>query len=170
MPDATRSAPLLDAAGLDRFLADARGADLKLVFTNGCFDLIHPGHVAYLAAARALGDRLIVGLNSDAGIRRLKGAGRPLIPQEGRAAVLGALRSVDAVVLFDEETPRDLILKVRPDVLVKGGDYRPDEVVGAGDLPAWGGTLRIVPFLPGHSTSTIIDRLRNLKGNNKFST
>ncbi len=169
MTEAPRPAPLLDDAGLERFLAEARGASLRLVFTNGCFDLIHPGHVAYLTEARSLGDRLIVGLNADASVRRLKGPGRPLIGQEGRAAVLGALRCVDAVVLFGEDTPRDLILRVRPHVLVKGGDYRAEDVVGATDLPAWGGTLRILPYLPGHSTSEIMDRLRNPKGNNPFS-
>jgi rfaE bifunctional protein nucleotidyltransferase chain/domain len=162
-------APLLDGPGLDRFLTETRGAGLRLVFTNGCFDLIHPGHVAYLTQARFLGDRLIVGLNTDESVRRLKGPDRPLIGQEGRAAVLGALRCVDAVVLFEEDTPRDLILRIRPHVLVKGGDYRAEDVVGATDLPAWGGTVRILPYLPGHSTSEIISRLRNPKGNNPFS-
>jgi rfaE bifunctional protein nucleotidyltransferase chain/domain len=162
-------APLLDDAGLDRFLEAARASRLRLVFTNGCFDLIHPGHVAYLSEARSLGDRLIVGLNTDAGVRRLKGPERPLVPQEGRAAVLCALRCVDAVVLFGADTPRDLILRIRPQILVKGGDYTPETVVGASDLPAWGGTLRILPFLPGYSTSEIADRLRNPKGHNPFS-
>jgi D-beta-D-heptose 7-phosphate kinase/D-beta-D-heptose 1-phosphate adenosyltransferase len=169
MTETPRPAPLLDAAGLDRFLEEARRAGLRLVFTNGCFDLIHPGHIAYLTEARSLGDRLILGLNTDASVRRLKGTGRPLVPQEGRAAVLAALRCVDAVTLFEEDTPRDLILRVRPHVLVKGGDYRPEEVVGAADLPAWGGVLRILPFVPGYSSSRLMDQLRNLKGNNPLS-
>lgn len=169
MTDPVRPAPLLDARGLDCFLADCRAAGLRLVFTNGCFDLIHPGHVAYLSEARSLGDRLIVGLNTDASVRRLKGPDRPLVPEAGRASVLAALRCVDAVVLFDEDTPRDLILRVRPAILVKGGDYTPETVVGASDVSSWGGTLRILPFLPGYSTSGIVDRLRNLKGNNPFS-
>jgi D-beta-D-heptose 7-phosphate kinase/D-beta-D-heptose 1-phosphate adenosyltransferase len=155
------AAPILDPAALERFLAPVRAAGLRLVFTNGCFDLIHPGHVAYLEEARALGDRLLVGLNTDASVRRLKGPARPLVPAEGRAAVLAALRCVDAVTFFDEDTPRDLILRVRPAFLVKGGDYRPEEVVGAADLPAWGGELRILPFRAGYATSDLVRRIRN---------
>lgn len=155
-------APLLDAAALDRFLTEVRSARQTLVFTNGCFDLIHPGHVLYLAEARRLGDRLIVGLNSDASVRRLKGRGRPLVSGEGRAAILAALRSVDAVVFFDQDTPRELILKIRPDILVKGGDYSADQVVGAEDLPAWGGRLQVLPFHPGFSTSDLVQNIRNL--------
>ena len=162
-------APILDDATLPGFLDETRREGLRLVFTNGCFDLIHPGHVAYLAEARALGDRLLVGLNTDASVRRLKGPDRPLVPQADRAQVLASLRFVDGVVLFGEETPRTLILRVRPHVLVKGGDYRPEEVVGASDLPRWGGELRILPFRPGYSTSDLIDRLRKSKGTNPFS-
>jgi len=161
-PDRSAPAPVFaagDVSGLDRHLAAVRASGLRLVFTNGCFDLIHPGHVAYLAAARALGDRLLVGLNSDASVRRLKGPGRPIVPEADRAAVLAAFRSVDAVAIFGEDTPRDLIVRVRPAVLVKGGDYAPSEVAGAGDLPAWGGELRIVPFVPGYATSSVIARI-----------
>lgn len=161
-PKRSSTAPILDDEGLGRFLEEVRAQRLRLVFTNGCFDLIHPGHVAYLNEARALGDRLLVGLNSDASVRRLKGPPRPLIPAEGRALVLASLRSVDAVTLFDTDTPRDLILRVRPAILAKGGDYRPDEVVGATDLPAWGGVLTTLPFRPGYATSEIVRRIRNL--------
>jgi D-beta-D-heptose 7-phosphate kinase/D-beta-D-heptose 1-phosphate adenosyltransferase len=163
------SAPILDEPGLLRFLDEIRANGLRLVFTNGCFDLIHPGHVAYLMEARALGDRLLVGLNSDDSVRRLKGAGRPLIPERGRGEILAALRCVDAVVVFGEDTPRELILRVRPKFLVKGGDYRPEEVVGATDLPGWGGELRILPFREGFATSKIIAAVRNPKGNNPLS-
>lgn len=162
-------APLLDSSGLVRYLDEIRAGSLRLVFTNGCFDLIHPGHAEYLREARSLGDRLLVGLNSDASVRRLKGPGRPILDERARATVLGAIRWVDATVLFDEDTPLDLILRVRPDVLVKGGDYTLDRVVGAREVLAWGGEVRIVPFLPGHSTSEIVSRLRNLKGNNTLS-
>lgn len=162
-------APLLDEPGLAAFLGDLRRRGLRLVFTNGCFDLIHAGHVAYLREARALGDRLLVGLNSDSSVRRLKGPDRPVLGERARAAVLGALRWVDAVVLFDEETPLELILQVRPDVLVKGGDYTDDGIVGAAEVRSWGGEVRIVPFLPGYSTSEIVSRLRNPKGNNTLS-
>jgi D-beta-D-heptose 7-phosphate kinase/D-beta-D-heptose 1-phosphate adenosyltransferase len=162
-------APLLDAGALEEFLGGARARSLRLVFTNGCFDLIHPGHVAYLAEARALGDLLLVGLNSDASVRRLKGPGRPLIPQEGRFAVLASLRCVDGVVVFEEDTPRDLILRVRPRFLVKGGDYTPAEVVGARELAGWGGELVLLPFRSGYSTSELVRSIRNLKGDNQLS-
>jgi D-beta-D-heptose 7-phosphate kinase/D-beta-D-heptose 1-phosphate adenosyltransferase len=112
--------------------------------------------------ARALGDRLLVGLNSDESVRRLKGPGRPLVDARGRAIVLGSLRCVDAIALFSQETPRELILRVRPAVLVKGGDYKPEEVVGADDLPRWGGRLQILPFQRGYGTSELIQRIRNL--------
>ncbi len=159
---ASRPGPLLDAASLRSFIEQVRSRGERLVFTNGCFDLIHPGHVAYLTDARALGDRLLVGLNSDASVRKLKGAGRPLIPAEGRAEILSALRSVDGVAVFEDETPLRLIVLVRPDVLVKGGDYRPDQVVGASEVTSWGGRLEIVPFRGRYATSAIIRRIRNL--------
>jgi rfaE bifunctional protein nucleotidyltransferase chain/domain len=118
--------------------------------------------VAYLMQARALGDRLLVGLNSDDSVRRLKGPGRPLVDARGRAIVLGSLRCVDGITLFGQDTPRELILRVRPAVLVKGGDYRAEEVVGASDLPQWGGRLEILPFQGGYGTSELIRRIRNL--------
>jgi D-beta-D-heptose 7-phosphate kinase/D-beta-D-heptose 1-phosphate adenosyltransferase len=135
-----------------------------LCFTNGCFDLIHPGHVQYLAEARALGEFLVVGLNSDASVARLKGPGRPLQDEAARAAILLGLRSVDAVVRFDEDTPLELIRALRPEVLVKGGDYAPENVVGRELVEGLGGRLVLIPFLPGHSTSRIEQRIRSGRG------
>ena len=135
-----------------------------LCFTNGCFDMLHPGHVRYLADARALGDFLVVGLNSDASVARLKGPGRPLQDEAARAALLLGLRSVDAVIRFDEDTPLELIRALQPDVLVKGGDYTPDTVVGREIVESRGGKLVLIPFLPGHSTSRIEQRIRSGRG------
>ena len=130
-----------------------------VVFTNGVFDLLHRGHVDLLVAARARGAALLVAVNSDASVRRLKGPGRPIRPATERAYVLAALESVDAVVTFEEDTPLALIQLVRPDVLVKGGDYSPDSVVGADEVRGWGGEVAIVPLTPGQSTTSIIGRL-----------
>ena len=132
-----------------------------VVFTNGVFDLLHPGHIDVLTAAREQGDVLIVGLNSDASTRRLKGAERPVRAEADRAMVLAALEMVDAVTVFGEDTPLELIRHLRPDVLVKGGDYSADTVVGGDDVRGWGGTVVIVPLTPGHSTTSIIERLRD---------
>ena len=142
---------------LERF---GRPRDRIVVFTNGCFDLLHPGHVEYLAQARALGDVLVVGLNSDASVQRVKGAGRPLVVEAGRAAVLAGLRSVDAVTLFDEDTPLELISALLPDVLVKGGDYDLDGIVGRGVVEKAGGDVRALPFVEGYSTTDILTRLK----------
>lgn len=135
-----------------------------LCFTNGCFDLIHPGHVQYLADVRALGDFLVVGLNSDASVARLKGPSRPLQDERARAQVLLGLRSVDAVVRFEEDTPLELIRALQPDLLAKGGDYTPETVVGRDVVEARGGRVAIIPFLPGHSTSAIEARIRSGRG------
>ncbi len=135
-----------------------RAVGERIVFTNGCFDLLHPGHVRLLRQAAALGDFLVVGLNSDASVARLKGPGRPINPAEARAEVLSALEAVSAVTIFDEDTPLDLIKAVRPDVLVKGGDYRPDEVVGRAEVEGAGGRLVLVPLVEGHSTTTLMRR------------
>lgn len=135
-----------------------------VVFTNGCFDILHPGHVDYLARARALGSRLVVGLNSDASVTRLKGPGRPVNDQTSRALVLAALECVDHVVVFDEDTPLELIRKVRPDVLVKGGDWSVDKIVGRDLVEARGGRVLSLPLLPGHSTTAIIERILTLHG------
>lgn len=133
----------------------------QVVFTNGVFDLLHPGHVDLLVAARGLGDALIVGLNGDASVRRLKGPSRPVRPEAERAYVIAALEAVDAVTLFDQDTPLDLVLALRPDVLVKGGDYTPDTVVGRREVESWGGRVVIVPLTPGQSTTAIIEKLRD---------
>jgi|TARA_B100000809_G_scaffold29151_1_gene25315 D-beta-D-heptose 7-phosphate kinase/D-beta-D-heptose 1-phosphate adenosyltransferase len=135
--------------------------DGTVVFTNGCFELLHRGHVEYLAQAKALGDVLVVGLNSDASVQRLRGAGRPLVAEADRAAVLVALRSVDAVTLFDEDTPLELIGTLLPDVLVKGGDYDLDGIVGREVVEEAGGEVRALPFVEGHSTTSILDRLKD---------
>lgn len=140
-------------------VSDWRGRAERVVFTNGCFDLLHVGHVTYLAQARALGDRLVVGLNDDASVRRLKGESRPLQPLADRAAILAALRSVDLVVPFPEDTPLELITALRPDVLVKGGDYAPAEIVGAAEVMGWGGRVLTLPFVAGRSTSAIAEAL-----------
>ncbi len=132
-----------------------------LVFTNGCFDILHAGHIRYLQEARALGDRLIVGINSDASVRRLKGEGRPVNTAEDRALMLKALACVDEVYVFDEDTPLELIKKIRPDIIVKGGDYKPEEVVGRDFAEIYGGRVEIIPFTEGKSTTSIIDRIKN---------
>jgi D-beta-D-heptose 7-phosphate kinase/D-beta-D-heptose 1-phosphate adenosyltransferase len=132
----------------------------RVVFTNGCFDLVHPGHVRLLQQARGLGDALIVGLNSDASVRRLKGDARPLVAQAGRAEVLAVLECVDAVTLFEEDTPRELIAALVPDVLVKGGDWAPDQIVGREEVEAAGGRVVVVPYVEGYSTSALIEQIR----------
>jgi D-beta-D-heptose 7-phosphate kinase/D-beta-D-heptose 1-phosphate adenosyltransferase len=133
----------------------------RVVFTNGCFDLLHPGHARYLAEARRLGDALIVALNSDASVRRLKGAGRPILNERERAEVMAALASVDYVTVFDEETPRELIAALLPDVLVKGGDWALDRIVGREEVEASGGRVLALPYVEGSSTTDIIERIRN---------
>ena len=149
---------ILDLPGLLERYGRPRGG--TLVFTNGCFDLLHPGHVQYLHDARMLGDALVVGLNTDASVSRLKGPRRPLVPEQDRALVLAALASVDAVTFFDEDTPGDLISALMPDVLVKGGDYRLDQIVGREDVTAAGGEVVTIPFVPGHSTTGLLQRIR----------
>jgi rfaE bifunctional protein nucleotidyltransferase chain/domain len=137
----------------------ARRAGRTVVFTNGCFDLIHRGHVDYLKKARSLGDLLVVGLNTDRSVAALKGSGRPLNAQEDRAQVLAALEVVDYVCPFDEDTPAELIAVVVPDVLVKGGDYTAEEIVGRDMVEAAGGRVVVVPLRPGYSTKGLIDRI-----------
>jgi len=132
----------------------------RVVFTNGVFDLLHPGHVDVLLGARREGDALVVGLNSDSSVRRLKGPTRPVRSEADRGYVLAALEAVDAVVVFDEDTPLDLIRHLRPDVLVKGGDYSEATIVGAREVGGWGGRVVVVPLRPGHSTTATITRLR----------
>jgi len=136
-------------------------AGKKLVFTNGVFDILHVGHVRYLAQAKELGDALVVAINSDASVRELKGEGRPLVSQNDRAEVLSALSSVDYVTVFDDNSPRSLIAKLLPDVLVKGGDYALDQIHGREEVEAAGGRVVSLQFVEGSSTSQIIERMKN---------
>lgn len=140
----------------ERLRAEGR----RLVFTNGCFDLLHVGHVRYLGEARSLGDALLVAINSDASVRALKGAGRPLVCESERAEVLAALEAVDFVTVFDEESPRSLIAELVPDVLVKGGDYGLAEIHGREEVEAAGGRVLSLPFVEGASTTGIIERIK----------
>ncbi len=134
----------------------------RIVFTNGCFDIIHAGHVQYLSQANALGDVLIVGLNSDDSVHRLKGPERPVNSEEDRAVVLGALKAVDYVVIFDEDTPYELIKAIRPNILVKGGDYKMEDIVGADFVAESGGETIVLPFLEGRSTTKILNQIKSL--------
>ena len=140
----------------ERWRAARKG---KVAFTNGVFDLLHPGHIDILSAARATADALIVGINSDESVRRLKGLSRPIRSDAERSYVLAALECVDLVVVFPEDTPLALVKLLRPDVIVKGGDYSEDTIVGATEVRAWGGKVVVVPLTPGHSTTNIIKRL-----------
>jgi D-beta-D-heptose 7-phosphate kinase / D-beta-D-heptose 1-phosphate adenosyltransferase len=151
---------VFDWALLDEHLDTWRRQGLRIGFTNGCFDLLHPGHVKLLAGARASCDRLVVGLNGDASVTRLKGAGRPVQPVEARAEVLAALEAVDLVVTFDEDTPEKLIAKVKPTVLVKGADYSREQVVGRELVEAIGGEIVLIDIVPGYSTSAVVERTR----------
>ena len=142
---------------LERF---GRPREGRLVFTNGCFDLLHRGHVEYLHQARALGDALIVAVNTDASVEGLKGPGRPVVPQDDRALVLAGLESVDAVTLFHEDTPQALIQSLLPDVLVKGGDYSLDQMIGREAVEAAGGEVKVIPFIQGRSTTDLLQRIQ----------
>lgn len=145
----------------DRKLAYWRFKEDKIVFTNGCFDILHKGHIEYLAKAANLGDVLIVGLNSDESVRRLKGENRPVLDEESRAMALASIGFVDNVVIFDEDTPYELIKKIQPDVLVKGADYNEDDIVGADIVKAKGGEIKTIEFVDGYSTSKIIDKIKS---------
>jgi rfaE bifunctional protein nucleotidyltransferase chain/domain len=134
----------------------------RVIFTNGCFDLLHPGHVQTLEAARALGDALIVGMNSDTSVRELKGDGRPVVREQERAEILSALECVDAVVIFNDVTPRETIAALLPDVLVKGGDWADDQIIGREEVETAGGRVVSVPVVPTYSTSAILQNIRNL--------
>ncbi len=156
--------------GLILHVAARKRNGQRVVFTNGCFDLLHPGHVRCLEQARALGDLLVVAINSDTSVRQLKGTGRPLVPQEERAEILAALVAVDYVVIFDAPTPRELIRRLRPDVLVKGGDWGPEEIVGRQEVEAAGGRVVSVPLEPGYSTTSILERVRTVPSNSGRSS
>jgi rfaE bifunctional protein nucleotidyltransferase chain/domain len=150
---------ILSLAEMQERRRELKKAGLTLVFTNGCFDLLHPGHLRYLTEARGLGDRLLVAVNADATVAALKGAGRPLIPLDERMEILAALAAVDYVIPFEEETPARVIEALVPDVLVKGGDWAPDDIVGKKTVEAAGGRVLSLPFAPGHSTSGLIERI-----------
>ncbi|MBR1761114.1 MAG: D-glycero-beta-D-manno-heptose 1-phosphate adenylyltransferase [Schwartzia sp.] len=138
-----------------------RADGATIVFTNGCFDILHTGHVRYLTAAAEMGDFLVIGLNSDASVRRLKGEGRPIMPEADRAEVLDALRAVDIVTVFDEPTAEELVRLVRPDVYAKGGDYSLDALPEAKIVQAAGGRVELIPFVEGRSTTTVIERIKS---------
>lgn len=148
--------PLTDWAEAAIRISTWKKAGQKIVFTNGCFDILHPGHIHLLAQAKNLGDKLIIGLNTDDSVRRLKGPTRPIKDEQSRGVVLSALVMVDLVVLFDQDTPLNIIKLLKPDVLVKGGDYQLSEIVGAEEVQEYGGEVRIIPFLPGYSSSNFL--------------
>jgi D-beta-D-heptose 7-phosphate kinase/D-beta-D-heptose 1-phosphate adenosyltransferase len=154
---------ILSGEELLRAREGLRAEGRTLVFTNGCFDILHVGHTRYLAAARALGDALLVAVNSDRSVRALKGAGRPVVGEAERAEMLAALASVDFVTVFDEDSPRRLIAEVLPDVLVKGGDYAPEEIHGREEVERAGGRVLALPFVEGASTTGIIERVKAVK-------
>ena len=148
---------IFDQSLLKNRIAMWRFLNEKIVFTNGCFDILHRGHIEYLSAAHDKGNVLVIGLNSDASVKRIKGEGRPVLDEASRAMALASLRFVDAVVVFDEDTPLDLIKLVQPDVLVKGGDYTEETIVGADVVKARGGEVVVIPLTEGYSTSSILN-------------
>lgn len=161
MHDEERPAGAVSIAEARAFRDALTARGLKVAFTNGCFDLLHAGHVRLLAAARRAADALIVGVNTDASVRRLKGPERPIVPEAERAELLAALEAVDRVVLFDEPTPLETILAIRPDVLIKGADWAEDAIVGAKEVKSWGGRVVRVELLAGASTTSLVERIRS---------
>lgn len=156
----TTASKIVDQPGLQHLLASWRVLPVDIVFSNGCFDLVHLGHVDYLEKAAACGNRLIIGLNSDASVSRLKGPSRPLLDAYARARLLAALEFVDAVCIFEEDTPANLISLIQPDVLVKGSDYAIEDIVGAKEVLAKGGRVERIDFVEGYSTSKIVQQIR----------
>ena len=150
---------VLKNSSLDIFFSKIRSENKKIVFTNGCFDIIHPGHIHVLSQAKLLGDILVVGLNSDKSVKNLKGKERPLVNESDRAKILLSIKYVDYVTIFDESTPKDIIKKIKPDTLVKGGDYKVNDIVGSKFVIDSGGRVEIVKFLEGYSSSNYIDNL-----------
>jgi len=144
-----------------QFVMNLQAENKKIVFTNGCFDIIHRGHIEYLKQARTLGNFLILGLNSDESVKRIKGKNRPYQKEIDRAEILNNLRTVDIVTIFNEDTPLKLICELKPDILVKGGDYNLNSIVGAAEVRSWGGEVKIIPFLEGYGTSKLIDKIVN---------
>ncbi len=154
-------AKILDRKQLENQLAVWRFKDKKIVFTNGCFDLLHLGHIDYLSKAKDQGDVLIVGVNTDSSVQRLKGSGRPITDETSRSMIMASLQIVSAVVLFDEDMPYDLIRQVQPDVLVKGSDYEPEDIVGYDVVKAKGGEIITIDFLEGYSTTGIMNKIKS---------
>lgn len=159
LPPLRAASKVKSLVGVVRVVRKAQAAGRRVVFTNGCFDLLHRGHTRYLERARSLGDALVVAINSDRSVRTLKGLGRPVVPAEERAEVLAALAAVDYVVIFDELDPARVIRAVRPDVLVKGGDWPVSQIVGADDVQSRGGRVLSLPYVEGASTSALIGRV-----------
>src|SRR5678815_3608412 len=153
---------IFEPAALVKQLQRWHDAGEEIIFTNGCFDILHAGHSAYLEAASRLGDRLIVGVNDDASVKRLKGETRPINILSSRTYLLASLSCVDAVVPFSEDTPLNLINLLRPDILVKGGDYTPENIVGAADVISWGGEVKVIPFIEGFSTTKLESKILSL--------
>lgn len=152
---------ILNKDNLAEWVAECRAKGSKIVFSNGCFDILHRGHVEYLAKAANFGDEMLIGLNTDASVKRLKGPSRPINDEYARAIVLAGLEFVSAVVLFDEDTPYNLIKAVQPDVLVKGSDYKPEDIVGYDIVTAKGGRVETIDFVEGYSTTRTIEKSRN---------
>jgi D-glycero-beta-D-manno-heptose 1-phosphate adenylyltransferase len=155
-------APVLTIDAAATWAEDQRRAGRRVVFTNGVYDLVHPGHIEYLEAAKAAGDLLIVAVNSDRSVRANKGPARPILPEDERAELIAALRVVDAVVIFDAETPADVVQRIQPDVLVKGADWAADAIVGRDTVEARGGRVLRIDLVPGYSTTAIVDKVRRL--------
>ncbi|ROL60130.1 D-glycero-beta-D-manno-heptose 1-phosphate adenylyltransferase [Bacteroidetes/Chlorobi group bacterium MS-B_bin-24] len=151
---------IVDFNEIEKICNSLREQNKKIVFTNGCFDILHRGHIEYLTKAKEFGDVLIVGLNSDTSVQRLKGKDRPINSESDRARILDALKPVDYVVIFEEDTPLHLIQMVKPDVLVKGGDYKVEEIVGSEFVMSYGGKVEIIPFVEGKSTTKIIQKIK----------
>lgn len=152
---------ILHFTEVESFMSDLRKSkEIKVVFTNGCFDLLHRGHVEYLEQAKSFGDLLFVGLNSDASVRRLKGANRPFVPESDRAYILSRLEAVDIVCIFEEDTPFELVSRVKPDILVKGGDYQIHEIIGRDIVEHLGGHVVTIPLVEGRSSTNLIDKIR----------
>ena len=153
---------ILDRNTLKNELDALRNNGKKIAFTNGCFDILHIGHVRYLREAKKTADILVLALNSDSSVKKIKGEKRPLVPQEDRAEIMAALEFIDFVTIFDETTPLELINLLKPDVLIKGGDWAEDKVVGRDEIKKWGGKLTLIPEINGKSTTSIVDKIRQL--------
>ncbi|MCC6252496.1 MAG: D-glycero-beta-D-manno-heptose 1-phosphate adenylyltransferase [Bacteroidia bacterium] len=152
---------IVDSTALSRIIENYRLKNQSIVFTNGCFDLLHQGHVTYLAQAASYGNRLIVGINSDSSVKKLKGSHRPIQDQDSRCLIMASMHVVSAVIIFDEDTPLELIKLIKPDYLVKGGDWTPDKIVGAKEVSEYGGQIISIPFVEGFSTTAIESKIKS---------